>query len=249
MIRIYQSDIMVYNDHIQVTGFPRSGTTLLMALLQATVESHKVYSTEISFESVLNKTNPEWTRSIAKRPNDLLKYRQWKKARENNPNISLILMVRDIRDIMTSVHYNVPGDYFLHWDYTYRVSGYKKFSKTPNGLKVMMEGYDKYRKDKLTMPIRYEGLIKHPDVIQSAIAHYLGIKFNGKKFSDHPDKNINGFNDHKRVYVPIDDSSIGKWRKDEHKEYIRKEFLSHPELFEILIRDGYEKDKDWIENL
>lgn len=236
-------------DHIHVTGFPRSGTTLLMACLQSTVESHYVHAKEYSFEYILGIKDPDWERSIAKRPNDILRYTQWAKLRRRNPNIGLILMVRDIRDVMTSVHHNVPGDYFIHWDYAYRITGFNKYKKSANGLKAMIDGYDKFRKDPLTMPIRYEGLVKFPDVIQTAIENRLGVEFNNKKFSDHPDQKIFDLYNFKRITDKIDQSSIGKWRRPEHRDYIRREFEKHSELFEVLIRDGYEKDKDWIDNL
>ena len=240
---------MSYNDHIHVTGFPRSGTTLLMACLYPTVGSHYVHQRDYSFEYILGIKNPDWERSIAKRPNDILRYTQWVNHRKRNPNISLVLMVRDIRDIMTSVHHNVPGDYFIHWDYGYRITGFNKYQRSNNGLNMMLDSYDKFRKDPLTMSIRYEGLVKHPDVIQKAMQAKLGLAFVNKKFSDHPHEKIFNIYDFKRILDPIDNSSIGKWRRSEHWDYIKREFEKHSELFEVLIRDGYEKDKDWINDL
>ena len=44
----------------------------------------------------------------------------------------------------------------------------------------------------------------------------------------------------------MDASRRGKWREAKHRDRIRQQFTLHPELFDMLIRCGYEKDRDWF---
>lgn len=211
--------------HVQVIGFPRSGVQLMIDCLGKTSTSHKVFNDERSFIHFKDDTKP----TIGHRCNDLIKHTQWSREKEW---CNVILMVRDIRDVMTSFHPDVQGNYFLHWNYKFKVLGPGKFKIDKNGLGAMISGYDRFQKSDSVLLVHYEGLLNYPNRMQEIISRKLGIKMKGN-FSE-------------CIYKK---KSVGRWKDHKYRDYIIQEFNTHAELFEILIRDGYEQDTRWIDSL
>ena len=46
---------------------------------------------------------------------------------------------------------------------------------------------------------------------------------------------------------PLASTRIGKWRDKVHAKRIIEQFTLYPELFDILVNDGYEKNNEWFE--
>lgn len=212
---------------IVICGYPRSGSTLLYNMIRATVANYRTFDREHSAVG-LREPGP-W---ISKHPAD---------RRYPDLPCRRIITIRDPRDVLCSVHSSLPD--------TFKVSADHVIAGRPPG-EVMSEGLieiDAQVQALAGVTIRYEELCSDPGSVQERLRRKLGLQFVGafEDFhkADIPDglaKQLNGVR-------PVTQARIGAWRN--HPERIREQFARFPELHEILIRRGYEKDERWIDSL
>jgi len=157
---------------------------------------------------------------ITKRPLDIFR---------DLPGFERIVMVRDPRSVITSEHWNHRGHYFVSAD------------ACREGTPGLLEQHRAMR-ELDGERVFYEELTQDPDSLQSRLGERFGFEYEGV-FSDHPhgsipsslSKALNGVR-------PID--SGHDWR--DHPERIADQFTRFPELFDVLVELGYERDRDWF---
>ena len=231
------------NRHIQVIGFSRTGTTLLMMLLQACLKDFEVASGEKTLSRALRGNK----NTVGKRPLDMLNFDAMKQiGRDSIKDVGFILMQRDIRDVITSVHHNIPNDYFIGYDICYHVYGYNNGTKIEPGIGQLLRGYNLFKNDARTYIIRYEDLVSTPLKVQEALSTHCRLRWK-HKFNDIRGVQVNKFYKDSNAVRPISSTEVSRWRRPEHRERIKEQFTNFPQLFDILIDDGYEEDNSWFD--
>ena len=228
--------------HIQITCYPRSGSALLLLLMHGSVEDYAVALVELTVSKYMYRPGS----TIGKRPNDILGVQRYDKYKDDGKVIYWIAIKRDIRSVITSYHCNMPDDYFIGYDYVYQLSSFKVGNKVNTGIRLMYGGMKFLEEMDNTVVIKYEDLVTRPDFVQNQISDDIDITFN-KPFSkvekcDVPKSLLIGGNS-----LPVEKKRMDKWKN--HPERIKQEFTKFPELFNILIEDGYEKDREWFEEI
>ena len=67
-----------------------------------------------------------------------------------NPDVKILWMLRDPRDILTSIHANQPDKYYV----------------TPDRLIKSLQLYLQFKDEPQVMAVRYEELVGNPDAMQ-----------------------------------------------------------------------------------
>ncbi|MCG8324430.1 MAG: sulfotransferase, partial [Thiotrichales bacterium] len=104
--------------HIIVAGYPRSGTTLFYNMLRTSIEGYEFMDRECPASRTIGIDNKN---RITKRPKDIFSIGDAVNNNNHDKYISLIILIRDIRAILTSKHKSVPDDYFIGFDHSYFV--------------------------------------------------------------------------------------------------------------------------------
>lgn len=215
---------------VVICGFPRSGSTLFYNALRSTVTNYRFFDKEQQALQIPKKYN-----FVSKRPKDCYNVKEIKE--KFNPYF--IFMVRDPRDVITSVHAHSEGQYKVGAEYSLKTGKKGVCGKT--------EGMLSYWKALKNMPeytifIYYEELVTDPDKVQNDLKKIF--KYNGK-FTDFHTKQIPPRLAHPLNGVrPISDSNIGRWVN--HQKRVKDQFTKYPSMFKMLIELGYEKDTEWF---
>ena len=246
--------------HLCVCGYPRSGTTLLYNMLCSTLEGFNYED----YEETSLKTLRRFDNHVSKLPFDVLKLGEFYRHNIFNKRIFSIVMMRDPRDLVTSVHAQLPGHYFIGYDYSL-----KRKSRGPDGepdpvgpgirdVAEAIEGLDAVRGMECRV-LKYEELIADPDRIQGELASRLGLRFKAR-FSEVSGERRTGGVKYAGRHRPVDPSLVkvdrdltrefeGRWRRPEHRARLLEQFGRHPQLLELLHRYGYETDHHWFDEL
>jgi hypothetical protein len=219
--------------HVVICGFPRSGTTLLLAMAESCYRPAKTYHREFF---ALRAAEQNWLGRYAlmltKKPDDIFwidEVRAFYARRATTPRF--VVMIRDPRAVLTSTHARHEGYYVSceRWQ-----SIYEQFS------------YVRAFRDVLT--IRYEDLVTSPAQVQTDFSDFIGWESSGtfeqfheavpEEFSSAP---LNGIR-------PLDHQAVDKWRSVRHSERIRTVLRALPILPAALIELGYEADEEWARN-
>jgi hypothetical protein len=237
------------DEPIIVCGAPRSGTTLLISIL----DSHKEILA-IPFETwlLVNKRRNRWfKRESLNRKFILLQlkafllslnitkdHRRWcEKTPTNvfyldfifslfNKKVKVINIIRDGRDVVMSHHSRLGN-----------------FMSPQKWVRYVEEGL-KYKNDPNVLTIRYENLITKYEDTTALIAQFLNIENTFKpdfylntNVSDNTSV-ISGFGN-KGIYEakPISKQSLGKWKNNEQ---ITRQFIEFPPALNLLKQLGYE---------
>lgn len=231
---------------IIVCGYSRSGTTMFYNMLRSSVSGYEFFDREIQASKVIG-LGPQ--NAISKNPRDIFRLERITKANILSKEIILLILIRDIRSIITSYHSAVPDDYFMAYDLCY--SPDQKGDAPYNGpgiiptAKAIKKAVD--NPDFQSIVVRYEDLVSSPRAQEERIRERAGLKFTAhfEDFHEHPipkrlTRQLNGPR-------PIDRSRLDAWRSDEHAQRIRSQFTRCPALFDLLIAYDYEQSNDWFE--
>ncbi|MDH3520137.1 MAG: sulfotransferase domain-containing protein [Myxococcales bacterium] len=242
---------------IVICGYPRSGTSLLYNMLSASLDGFHFGKFEVPCVHHVR------TRShfVSKRPLDVFELEKLCRGNVFEKELFAIVVIRDLRDVITSIHPRVPHDYFIGYEASYAVG-----DDFPHGSKLLHPGVRGYYErieqldelvDLTLVRVRYEDLIAQPDAVQQRLADALRVRFARRfaQFHEHPERHAYRYAGAERAVDPalvresdpVDGSRLGKWRSDVHRERIRSQFRAHPELFEMLCAYGYEPDAGWFE--
>ena len=145
------------------------------------------------------------------------------------PNLFIIYMIRDPRDMVVSKHGNAPKYYYsgLRFWKTY----------TPFGRRLS--------KHSRVITVRYEDLVTRPDQIQDELSARLPFLRKRASFSRyHELANASEASVRALGSVrPMSTASIGRWRQ--HLPRIAGQLEIHGSITADLIEFGYEKDNSW----
>lgn len=144
------------------------------------------------------------------------------------PDCRVINVMRDGRDVMASQINNMSG------------------GKTPAKVaKGWASSHRKFRKFQAKFPkhaheVRYENLVRNPEVEIRKICEFVGLPFSDLMLNhDKQDLTIHNANhlSGARVAKPIDDSQVGRWKKEMTQEQV-SEFMEV--VGDALAEYGYE---------
>jgi len=242
--------------HVVICGCPRSGTSLLFNMVSASIAGFRCEP----FERQAIRRQHRPGNYVTKFPLDLLNVNEIQKQNVLAKDIYFIAMIRDVRDLITSQHPMVPGRYFIGYQTSLWPED-PKFStwdhKAP-GIEAVYKAIRacSARTDINFLAVRYENLVTDSASVQKQIEEFIGITFT-ESFSDYHTRRSR----HAYTYTgrhaardaslvressQADPSRVGKWRDPVHAGIIRSQFRLYPELFQILIEDGYETDASWF---
>ncbi len=244
---------------IVVCGFPRSGTSLLYNMLAVALP----HFARDEFEASALTSIWRFEDHLSKLPLDVLRLDAVCRRNLHAKRIQVLVPIRDPRDLVTSVHPNVPDDYFIGWETSYRVNldeaaapspelpGIREIAAALVGL-VGRPGLELVR-------VRYEDLVRTPDDVQECLAARLGLEFRARFSEFHRDSERLPYRYDAAHLRPGADASLaressapdpsraGRWRDPAHRERIREQFGRHPELLALVRAWGYEQDDAWFE--
>ena len=227
-------------DPIVILAAPRSGTTLLLSILDAypgiysipeqtygfarwKEKNGKVYPDRIDriYRELLKRKIPKTaTRWCEKTPRHI---KHIKNILEYLPNAKAIHIVRDGRDVVTSKHpKHRPDEYWT------------SINRWVTDVETGME-YENHRQ---VLTLRYEDLIYHFDREIKQISEFLEEDFIPTK--DEWTK-LTSLKKSKHWKGPVQNlysKSIGRWKKPEHAKRL-EEFMSNPEAVRLMKKLKY----------
>jgi hypothetical protein len=209
---------------VHVVGCRRSGTTLMHEVMKACLEHAFSDPHESSiFDSALIEGI-----SLTKKPTDIP---HLKPILEKDPNLFVIYVLRDPRDIVTSMHPNRPDTYFCSFE---RWSRYQKAAQP-------LINHERF------LVVRYEDLVQDPDGVQAQLMKQLPFLKEKHTFSNfHEHTTVNREANRSLLGLrAVDQNSVEKWRQ--HLPRIAFQLSRYPSFASELVEYGFEPDEAWLE--
>lgn len=230
---------------IIIGSAPRSGSTLLNAILSAHPDIYAIKKQTYAFEKWI-KTNDHYeierpdrlyrefiyrripgtaTRWCEKTPKNIITF---DKILDFHPTALLIHLVRDGRDVVTSKHpKHTPDQYWVSAERWIRdVAFGLTFAEHPRVL-----------------TIRYEDLILSFEETMQRICSYLSLTFHPNFLEWESHATIRTSKHWNTSIQKIHSGAIGKWKKKEHRER-HLEFIKNREAVELLKKLDYTIEPD-----
>lgn len=218
--------------HIVICGYPRSGTTLLLAMMEYALPGARRFGEEIG---AWRAATHEWRNHaviVSKKPDDVYVIHRMRNFYTNrHAKLRVIVMVRDPRDVLTSRH---------------AVTGPSVYFEDIAAWRQRHEYVKLYRNDPGVLMIYYEELVTNTAEVCKRVETYTGISAD-RSFTDFH-SGLEGFNTQALNGVrPVDAKTMGRWRRPEHRERIEQILRESPDFCEVLVDMGWEKDDSWVE--
>jgi len=221
-----------------IGGCPRSGTTLLLSILSA---HPSIYAVPYEMWSFWETETPDDFRALIDNFLDELSEleipeyceRICEKTPKNvhvfdrlvecfHPRPRLIHIIRDGRDVVTSIHPNDPTRYWVPvWQWVYDVSVGLRLEASP---------------DLLT--IRYEDIVFGFDSTMSKVCEFLGEPFDDRLRRWEENASIRSDPAWFEEVRPLTKKGIGRWTDETHRDVIA-ELMDSREAVALLDRLGY----------
>ncbi len=217
---------MPYRIHI-VGSSPRTGTTLMMELMLA---GFRIDASADHEEQVYAPTPTGAGIHLSKAPQDILVAAR---VLDANPNLWILHMVRDPRDVIVSRHTKRQNRY---WTTLRMWHEYRRAARR-------VEGHPRF------LTIRYEDLVRDPDQIQKTIAEFmpfLEMRHPFSTFHRFAAPSSDGL-DALGGVREVSDSSIGRWRDEIPR--VKAQLEIHRSIDRDLVELGYEESGDWKREL
>lgn len=150
-----------------------------------------------------------------------------------DPDLYVICMIRDPRDVICSKHKKDPNHYWASLKF----------------WKLYSEEFEKLISHPRFTPIKYESFVSKPDKIQAAIKNEMPFLKQTSRFSQyHQTATISKKSKEAlRSVRPIKPTRVGTWKK--HKSRIAGQLKLHGTLTPDLIKFGYEDNDEWLREL
>lgn len=147
-----------------------------------------------------------------------------------DPDLFVICMIRDPRDVICSIHHNVPNNYYVGLKY----------------WKYFIHKIEKLQKHTRFISIKYEFFVSNPDEVQNMIMEKMPFLNKKKAFSKyHEEADISELSEKALNKIrPISPTSVGKWKN--HKSRVAGQLVLHGQITDYLIKYEYEKNNDWL---
>lgn len=210
-----------------VGASPRTGTTLLAEAMRncfdidyATPHEDKLFTRAPGQPEVF----------LSKCPNDIMVVGP---SLRLDPHLYVLCMIRDPRDIISSIHRKDPDKYWAGLKF------WKLYSKQ----------IPKLIHHKRFILIRYRQLVTNPNHIQDLIIRKIPF-LNKIGTFDRYHETANVSNPSVKALGgvrPIRPDSVGNWMN--HKSRVAGQLFIHGSISNDLIMYGYEKDNDWLDAL
>jgi len=233
--------------HLLIAGQGRSGSTMFYSMLQYALDGFSMPDQEMTATRVL----PYAGNTCSKRPFDIFEIDKIVEAAKGRKKLDLIVMMRDPRDILTSVHSKVPDDYFCSADHCYFIGGPNGPTKTAPGFLMMHFATIEVLKSGAfpqgVFLLKYDHLIDDPARIQAMLGDALNLPFKADFVDFHKGKIGDAHQSAMNGVRPVSADRVQKWRAPQHRERIIDQFTRFPILHDILIDLGYEESTDWFD--
>ncbi len=230
---------------IIIGSAPRSGSTLLNAILSAHPEIYAIKKQTYAFEKWIKSGN----RYEIERPDRLYRefiYRKipktairwcektpkniitFDKILDYHPTALLIHLVRDGRDVVTSKHpKHTPDQYWV---------------SAERWVRDVIYGLN-FKDHPRVQTIRYEDLILKFEETMQKVCSYLSLTFHPNFLDWEKHATIRTSKHWDSSVQKIHTGAIGKWKRDEHRErYL--EFIKNREAVELLKRLDYSVEQN-----
>lgn len=239
-----------------VCGYPRGGTSLLYNMLSATLQKSIKFT---SFEKYYIHHIHKLGNIASKAPLDINHLEHIQQLNIHNKKIAVIIVIRDIRDVVTSKHPIQNDEYFIGYDFSYWPQGneLKDWKYDAPGVIAITEKIRALKGNPDFYILKYEDLVRQPDSIQKELKERFSLPFEGLFSKYHEFKGDLAYK-YEGKYKANDESLVmeGKavtnrakrWQQDKFRERLISQFEACPELFDILIEFGYEEDRTWFES-
>lgn len=227
---------------IIICGMSRSGTSLLYTLMANAIKGVRFNEKEVSALQY-EFHDPV---CLTKRPLDCFLLDQIF-ASFPRDDIRIIFSVRDPRDVICSVHRNVPFDYFCGFQNQYFVNPVEKTATLTNpGLWSIFQAWLKYKDHPNVITSRYEDLTTDPLGTAERLGKFIGEDMvstgafdigEQTRIPNKMDQALNGVR-------AIDKKSVSVWRK--HPQRVWTEFTNNKQMHDIVSALGYEEGPHWF---
>jgi hypothetical protein len=220
-------------DHVVICGYPRSGTTLLLAMMEHAIPDARRFGEEIGAWRAATYARRNHAAIVSKKPDDLFalhRVRNFYAGRR--ARLHVIVMVRDPRDVLTSRHFATgPAAYF----------------EDVAAWRARHDYVRHYRNDPGVLTVRYEDLVDDTPAVRRRVERFTGIAsehafvdFHHRSFDEFDTRALNGVR-------PVDRGNVGRWRDPEHRDRIEQVLREVPDFCDILMEMGYEPNADWVD--
>ena len=212
---------------LHIVGCPRSGTTLMMELMRTCFNNNGCCEHE---ESLFHEPPGHPELYFSKQPTDI---RYLHRVFLRDPNLFVLNMLRDPRDVVSSRHQSKPGLYFCNlrvWLDCYRNA-------------KRLEGHARF------WTVRYESLTTNPDAVQQDIVRRFPFLAQTNRFSEYH-RHAQPSSDSQNAMSglrPINANRQRNW--ENHLPRIKAQLQRYPELPDLLMESGYEQDRAWTQLL
>lgn len=231
--------------HVFVCGYSRSGTTMFYNMLRTTVTNFRFLERERPARTVI-ATSPD--DHVTKRPLDIFDIDNILAANVLRKRVFCIILIRDIRSIVTSFHQSVPNDYFIGFDHQYFVGDGAASYTNPGILQIHGAiAHTWQRRDLAKIILRYEDVLNDTDTIQAQLGKAIGFEYEGSFRDFHTHETPVGLERALNVRRAPDVDNIDAWRAPRHRARIEDQFTRCPQLFDLLKHYGYETDDRWFD--
>ncbi|HKK46449.1 MAG TPA: sulfotransferase [Balneolaceae bacterium] len=213
---------------IHIVGVsPRTGTTLMTEAIKTCFDID-YYTTHEDQLFTRAPGNPEIY--LTKCPRDIMIVGPSLKV---DPNLYVICMIRDPRDIVCSKHKKDPDRYWASLKY------WKTYSKVVRSL----ADHPRF------IPVYYESFVSDPDEVQTMISEKIPFLKQKIRFSEyHEAATVSDSSEEAlRGVRPIKPVSVGKWKS--HKPRVAGQLQQHGAITRDLINFGYETNDEWLNEL
>jgi len=216
------------SQRIHITSMlPRSGTTLLNEMMAYAFDFNAIPEHELSVFDQLD-ANDGWI--LTKKPHET---RASLFMLSRDPDLKLIYIDRDIRDVLCSKHGKDKKHYWT----------------SARTLKYQWKLRSSLLGNQRVLFIKYESLIKDTDSVEKDISNFLGGVYKKRSISDFYKTSYYDIDTYDALggLRPLDTKSIGVWK--DHLPWIKYQLVRYPNIQSILVELGYEKTDDWIKQL
>jgi hypothetical protein len=206
---------------------PRSGTTLMASIMSSCFQIDHYIDHE---ERIFVRPPARGNIFLTKCPKDILVVGPLLSV---NPDLYVIYMLRDPRDIICSKHGMDPDRYWASLRYwkTYTLYGRK------------LQNHARF------ITIRYEDLVADPDAVQDKLMKQMPFLVKKARFSEYHQiaQPSSSYLEALHGVRPIAPVSRGNWRN--HLARVAGQLQLHGPIAPDLIEYGYEQDDAWLKAL
>jgi hypothetical protein len=232
--------------HVFVCGYSRSGTTMFYNMLRTTVANFRFLERERPARTVIAASPDDY---VTKRPLDIFDVDDILAANTFRKQLFCVILIRDIRSIVTSFHQSVPNDYFIGFDHQYFIKDGTASYTNPGILQIHGAIARTWqRRDLAKIILRYEDILRDTESIQGQLGKAIGFEYQGSFRDFYKHETPVGLERALNARRPPDADNIDAWRAPRHRARIEDQFTRCPQLFELLKHYGYETDNRWFDS-